>query len=428
VENPFDEVSNWPKVKQSTINENDKSIPIYRLATPSEVLNTIADHDLTKEISLDEVSSSLDVIIKQDNTSKNILFLTSLLTYTENDQVNIALKGESASGKSWIAQRIVDLHPEASKETLSYASPTAFFHEKGIQDPETGLRLIDYERKLVLFLDMPNPQLLERLRPTLSHDKKIAEILITDHNEKSGFRARKVLLKGYFTTIFCSADSIYDEQEQTRMLFLSPSDDPSKIADAIRLTAECQKDPDTFAKHVRENEGLQTLRKRIIAIERAKIRNIKIPKAGSIAENFLKAKKHLAPRHMRDFPRLLYLIKAHAVLNFANRTFNDKDITVNDNDIDAGMKLYEQIANSNELGLDPATHDFLTSVLQPQLTQMVQATQAEISQAYYQTKHRTIGYGKMKRILRQLQTIGVIEEVTDSRDRRQKAYKAITVK
>src|SRR3972149_11259291 len=123
-------------------------------------------------LTIDQVSSILDLVIKSDEATKKILFLLSLLTYTEDSQTSIAMKGESAIGKSWIALRIMDLHPAESKMQLNYSSPTSFFHELGTYDEEKHARIIDFERKIICWLDMPNPKLLERLRPLASHDTK----------------------------------------------------------------------------------------------------------------------------------------------------------------------------------------------------------------------------------------------------------------
>jgi hypothetical protein len=98
-------------------------------------------------------------------------------------------------------------------------------------------------------------------------------------------------------------------------------------------------------------------------IERAKIRNVKVPDAQKIAVSFINERKHLIPRHTRDFQRLVYLIKAHTVLNFANRNLEDKDITANQTDVEAGIQLYSAVCESNELGLDPATYETWTTVI-----------------------------------------------------------------
>ena len=48
----------------------------------------------------------------------------------------------------------------------------SFFHDAAGYDKEKNIYIIDLSRKILIFLDQPHNQLLERLRPILSHDKK----------------------------------------------------------------------------------------------------------------------------------------------------------------------------------------------------------------------------------------------------------------
>ncbi|MEM2915413.1 MAG: hypothetical protein QXH91_08470, partial [Candidatus Bathyarchaeia archaeon] len=58
--------------------------------------------ELQGAITLDEVLDIISTTVKRDNPTKAIIFLSFLLTYTEEDQTNIALQAESSSGKSYI--------------------------------------------------------------------------------------------------------------------------------------------------------------------------------------------------------------------------------------------------------------------------------------------------------------------------------------
>ena len=76
-----------------------------------------------------------------------------------------------------------------------------------------------------------------------------------------------------------------------------------------------------------------------------------------LCEQFLKSHDNLIPRYQRDFPRLIALIKSHALLNWAQRdAFPDKRIKANSNDVEVGFKLYNWIAKPNELGLSPQVY------------------------------------------------------------------------
>ncbi len=118
--------------------------------------------------------------------------------------------------------------------TLGYCSPTSFFHDAAGYDKEKNIYIIDLSRKILIFLDQPHNQLLERLRPILSHDKKEIRLKITDKSQKSGLRTKNLIIKGYPSVIFCSAGLNIDEQEGTRFILLSPETSQEKIRDAIQ--------------------------------------------------------------------------------------------------------------------------------------------------------------------------------------------------
>ena len=67
------------------------------------------------------VANILDVMIKHDRANRLILFYASLLTFTEEDQINIIMSGESAGGKSYLPQKVCDYFPSAlSKQSRQH--------------------------------------------------------------------------------------------------------------------------------------------------------------------------------------------------------------------------------------------------------------------------------------------------------------------
>lgn len=91
------------------------------------------------------------------------LLLSMLLVYTEDDQQNIIMTGESAIGKSWVATQIADLFPREDVIELAYSSPSAFFYEQGQYDKEKTAIIIDMQRKIIVWLDMPQNPAWERV-------------------------------------------------------------------------------------------------------------------------------------------------------------------------------------------------------------------------------------------------------------------------
>jgi hypothetical protein len=242
----------------------------------------------TKEITLKELSETLSSTIKEDETNKQILFLTTVLNYTWEDQQTIAFNAPSSTGKTYIAKKIVEYFPVEDVQYLAYTSPKAFYHElsqltdmqgnpiatrdqyvhegiekwvkenpkpkkgEGVKEWRENVRLergklkhewdsiekvyrINLERKIIVFLDMPHDELLKNLRSLISHDRKILPVKITDKTREGGNRTKNIWLIGYPTVIFLSASFSLKEQERTRVWLLSPEMKQEKLRKSLQL-------------------------------------------------------------------------------------------------------------------------------------------------------------------------------------------------
>jgi hypothetical protein len=189
--------------------------PVDMPASKEELIAHLKD--LERPISIDELLEILGTTVKHDDENKAITFLANLLTYTEEDQINIGFLAESSTGKSYIPLELSWYFPKEDVIKLGYASPTAFFHDWGIQLPDPNdkrdvedkdkrkITHIDLHQKILIFLDQPHDQLLQRLRSLLSHDEKQIIVKIADRREKSGLRTKTMIIEGYPTVLFCTA-------------------------------------------------------------------------------------------------------------------------------------------------------------------------------------------------------------------------------
>ena len=171
--------------------------------------------------------------------------------------------------------QIAKLFPKESLMEIAYSSQTAFFHE-GEYDKDTNTTHNHLERKILIFLDQPKPDLLARLRPLLSHDEKELVIKITDKNKQGGNQTKKVILHGYPVAVFCTASSGLDEQESTRFLLVSPEIDENKIRDALHEKMCYEADHDRYMSELENNPIRKTFKERIRAIKDLHIRDIRL--------------------------------------------------------------------------------------------------------------------------------------------------------
>lgn len=213
----------------------------------SEKPDWLIDEELAGEpLTVEEVKKILGTTVKRDDDNKIICFLVMLLTYTEEDQINLGFLAGSSTGKSYIPIELAQYFPTDDVVKLGYASPTAFFHELGEveEEPFTKRKIIhiNLRRKILIFLDQPHDQLLMRLRSLLSHDEKEIMFKITDKREKAGLRTKTVIVHGFPTVIFCTAKFELEEQEKTRLLLLSPEVSQEKLRESIFLKIERESD------------------------------------------------------------------------------------------------------------------------------------------------------------------------------------------
>ena len=380
--------------------------------------------ELDKPLTVEDIKEILNTTVKCDGPNKVITFLGMLLTYTECEQINIGFLAESSTGKSYIPLELSWYFPRKDIIKLGYASPTAFFHEWGkITENEEGEKSIhvDLANKLLIFLDMPHSGLLERLRPLLSHDEKQIEVRITDKNQKYGMKTKKVIVKGFPTVIFCSANESLSEQEKTRLLLLSPEKSQEKLFKALILKVEREGDRKAF-NHFMESEPSRTfLRARVQIIRTAHIKHIIIPEnlRKEIINRFLKGRKWLQPRHLRDISRLLALIKANALLNYMHRERHDDNIIVNMEDVNSGFNLYQTVSEANELGLSPELFEIYKTLKENDAEGY---TINEFQKFYMATFHKPLGYEKARRILKTLTSAGLLTPQPDENDKRLVRY------
>jgi len=394
---------------------------------------TVKFESESDEISIEELTKILDSTVKHDNANKVITFLGMLLTYTEEDQINIGFLAESSTGKSYIPLELCHYFPETDVKQVGYASPTAFFHDyikqlEKDEDKEEAKKIVDLHQKILIFVDQPHDQLLQRLRPILSHDKKVIEVMITDRTKNKSHRTNHIYLKGYPTVIFCSAKFKMCNQEKTRLLLLSPETTQNKLRDSIELKIRKESNRKAYNSELTENLQRKKLKRQVLEIRKAKIKYIIISEKliNSITEQFFKSHEKLLPRNQRDIGRLLSMIKAHALLNFKCRNRDEDCIFVDQKDVGVGFRLYKTFNEANELGLSPEIYRIyvlLKAYMRKHENDLLYGLSIADYQIFYkETFYRTPNYDSVRDTLKSLVGLNLLVEEQDFMDRRIKRY------
>lgn len=371
----FWEILAWPMLQDWNQKQNNPPLPESELRATWESIKKAEtkkrlgeqkpeiDVSKFKPLMSEDLIKILGNTIKKDDENKIIAFLSELAAYTDNSQFNIIFNAPSSAGKSYIATEIARLFPPADIKEIAYCSPTAFFHDEGTYSKQLEGYVVNLARKIIIFLDQPHQQLLERLRPLLSHDKKEIRLKITDKGQKHGLRTKNIVLLGYPSVIFCTANLQTDEQESTRFFLLSPDIDQEKIREGIYQKVRKEADNEAFQSWLDEIPERKELRDRIYAIREENIQEIRIANYEEITEKFLERNHYLKPRHQRDIARLLSLIKSLALLNLWWRNKDGSTITANEDDIQEAFRIWDKISIPQDLNIPPFVYKIHSSSL-----------------------------------------------------------------
>jgi len=379
-------------------------------------------------LSLDELADVLGLTIKQDRINKLITFLCQLSAYTEESQFNLSYNAPSSTGKSYIPIEISQLFPEEDIVMLGYCSPMAFFHDVGEWDKVRKQYIVNLSRKILIFLDQPHTELLGRLRPLLSHDKKEISLKVTDKNEKYGLRTKNILIRGYPAVIFCTAGLRVDEQEATRFILLSPEGSQEKLRQAIHSKIKREVDISAYREWLESDSKRKVLRERLRAIKKESIADVKINFPEKIEEAFLHKSKFLRPRDTRDVGRAISLVKCIALLNLWFREREGSTIVANGEDVQEGLNLWEAISETQELNLPPYVFEIYKDVILPIWEENnkyseskggVGVQRKEILKKYREIYNRPLPDWQLRQqILPMMEDSGLIYQEPDISDRR----------
>jgi len=388
-----------------------------------------------EEIEIQNVCKILDKTIKKDDENKMVTFLSMLTTYTNDSQMNIFFNAPSSTGKSHIPLSVVDLFPKEDIITLAYCSPTAFFHEQGLFNKEKNEIVVDLSKKILIFTDMPDQALISRLRPLLSHDEKESRLKITDKQQKGGNKTKNIVLLGFPSVYFCSAEMRVDEQESTRFLMLSPSIEHEKIYQGIKQSILKASNSEKFNEELNLDPDRNLLKNRILGIKQESIFDVKIEDIEYIEKLYLKEGASVRPRQQRDIKKVISIIKGFALLNVWFRKRDGDYIWASKKDIEDGFKLWNKLSYGQDYGLAPYLFDIYSKIIMVLWNEPDESnfssltgggekkkfiTRKEILKKHFQIYKTPLGMQKLRQqILPQLEQVGLIAQEKGGDDMRE---------
>lgn len=384
-----------------------------------------------------DISRILGLTIKRDEANKLITFLSLLSAYSDDSEINISFNAPYSTGKSFIPLEVASLFPQEDVIEVAYCSPTAFFHSNGEFNKEKGGYIVDLSRKIIIFLDQPHTQLLQHLRPFLSHDKKEIGLKITDKSQKFGLRTKNIYLIGYPSVVFSSAGLNFDEQETTRFILLSPEITEEKMREAVISKIKKGADLSAYLAELDANEERKELKERIKSIKERHVTEIKIANPQMVEQTFFQKIGRLKPRHSRDVARLVSLVKAFALLNLWFREWDGESLIANDQDVEEAFNVWDLIAESQELNLPPYVYNLYKDIIIKAFIEKnklrvnklpIGVSRQEIMAKHSERYSRFLPDWQLRQqIIPQLETAGLIIQIPDVIDRRKMLIVPTTV-
>lgn len=220
-----------------------------------------------------QIENYLNSVIKNDKKLVKKILRCMLSAYT-NNPINLGILSPSSEGKTYATVEVSKILPREDVISVGRMSPTALIHQQGsvvdsnynsIQEKLDQLdnefaqdnakkatiirkkskllkgskNLIDLSGKILLFLDAPNTQLWDALKPILSHDKYEIEYKTTQTD--GSLRVKESIIRGWPAVVFCSAKNEAHnriwEQVETRFDIAGPNSNISKYKEANKFTA-----------------------------------------------------------------------------------------------------------------------------------------------------------------------------------------------
>ncbi|MBU7026194.1 MAG: hypothetical protein HXS48_04565 [Theionarchaea archaeon] len=373
------------------------------------------EHEFLKDENLlHNISRILDKKIKKEEKNKLIVLSVYLSAYGSNP-LNLFLKGESSTGKTYLAKTVAEYFPEEDVWFIGDMSPKALIHEHGRF--ENGKMYISLENKILVFLETPRRQTLEMLKPILSHDRREIEYKVADRSSAGKLQTKSVIIEGWPATVFCTTDFKFLEELSTRSLLTTPETSQEKIVAVLEYKGSKYSQP-WVEMEVDVNEEIFTSALKLLRSPK----EVCVPYADELAQRYSKSE----PRAMRDFDKLMELIRISAFLHQKQRPSFELEINgtkqfviATECDYKIGVDLFDHIRETTVTGLPQSVLDFYEKVI----CQLEKITYSSMMKKFHEVYKKLIGRDTLRRkYVDPLVAVGWLDNEWDSIDKRQKVF------
>jgi DNA-binding MarR family transcriptional regulator len=409
---------------------------------------------------IDYVLSDLDTRVKKDKPVKLSVLFTGLSSFL-HDPMNLCLKGESGSGKTYNTTETLKYFPEDRIWFLGGMSRKSLVHSHGVllnkndeeidldyrpvkphrkefEDEEDFKRalqqyqedlkdrreemrdsytLVDLTGKILVFLESPDFETFQMLRPILSHDKEMIQYQFVDKTGKGQLQTRKVVLKGWPAALFLTTDVKYVEEMATRSFTATPENSEGKILEANVLTNMKASLPWQYAEETHAFKVISQLVQRL----QEQSSESKVDVVNPFL-NLYEMFPHEISRDMRDFQHFTQFLKTVTLLHYFQRPYmklkDSRLLIASLEDVRKALNIYKEIFETTRTGTEKRILDFYHKIIKTKQSWYLK----ELTCEYNKTAKKKLSEDSIRVMLLRLDQIGYVNSQRDDEDKRKNLY------
>jgi len=287
---------------------------------------------------------------------------------------------------------------------------------------EKSCYVVDLKNKILVFLEAPDIEVFNILRPILSHDAKEISYKIADKNSSGSLRTKHVIIKNFPAVIFCTTDLEYLEDIATRFITATPEISIEKFKDANKLTGHKNALPFEFE----EGEDFVQLRAYINFL-RSEVQDLDVvlPFGRELGEAY----PSYFARSMRDLKHFIELIKVSALFHYAQRPV----LTIGETnylfatkwDFDHIKEIWLDVEETTLTGLSGHILNFYHKAVEPLAKTESYFTYEQLTQKYNETTNEKKSSDTIRKWVNLLCDVGWLTKTDDPDDKRRKLVSVI---
>lgn len=374
-------------VKRDTVRaEYRKQIPQKEEseATPKETFT--AEHLRQAEdlLSSPYILSSVLAITKQlgftgEEINQKLLYL-SFTSRLMDDSISVIVKGQSASGKSHLTNTVLRLFPQSEVLSFSFVTSKALVYRQG-----------DMSHKILYIAEHSGSEAANySIRTMLSEGEiSIMSTVMNEATNKHEAMEKRIPAKGLVFVETTTRDRIHAEN-QTRVFDLYVDESERQTTNILTMQATQMKTASPeVSNEIKVWRASQSLLKQF---------SVYVPYAPDLAQAFPTGKT----RARRDFPRLLSLIRAHALLNqYQRKTSQDGRLIATLEDLSGVLSIIERVLEDTQRALSPKQAEVLNIIQSEEV--MTEFSIGDVSEVV------KVDRKTLRRYLKQFTSEGLVE-------------------